>query len=216
MSPTDCCHCWPEPSRQIKTVHLPMEHPLSKALKPWPAPAERNTDMIGEPDRLQIPVQAPIHNRLMASSCKDRENLPAPRLLFSNRAWPLTSLCFSRWRYCIINNLSSHTLINATFSRYVTATIAAVAEAPSWTSDFFSKYVIYFVKSHSLWIFTCLFATENFSASGGSLASQRGCDKLFKKPFIFHFNQSKSTLIKKKFIVNYSTFTGDFPFPIIR
>lgn len=125
MSPTDCCHCWPDPRRQIKTVRLPMEHPLSKALKPWPAPAERNTDMIGEPDRLQIPVQAPIHNRLMASSCKDRENLPAPRLLFSNRAWPLTSLCFSRWRYCIINNLFSHTLINATFSKYVTATIAA-------------------------------------------------------------------------------------------
>lgn len=42
-----------------------------------------------------------------------------------------------------------------------------------------------------------LFVTEKFLASGGSLASHRGCDKLFKKPFIFHFNQSKSTLIKK-------------------
>lgn len=44
---------------------------------------------------------------------------------------------------------------------------------------------------------TSLFVTENFLASGGSLASHRGCDKLFKKPFIFHFNQRKSTLIKK-------------------
>lgn len=44
---------------------------------------------------------------------------------------------------------------------------------------------------------TPLFVRENFSASGGSFASHSGCDKLFKKPFIFHFNQRKSTLIKK-------------------
>lgn len=38
---------------------------------------------------------------------------------------------------------------------------------------------------------------ERFPTSGGSFDLRRARDKLFKKPFIFHFNQNKSSLIKK-------------------
>lgn len=122
---------------------------------------------------------------------------------------PLTSLCFSKLRCWIIYYLSSRKqdmnpcgrVVCSVTSHFVSCYVRMHRDNWLWQGRYKNR--------HTSQTKTCStnswkirgtsgsLVCKNFPSTGGNLASREGSDKRFKKPFIFHFNQSKSTLIKK-------------------